>query len=453
MHDSGSCDSGFKSRRPDNLLVHFGSAQVSLGVLLKGERNSANINLLKINIKVILVYTTYMEDKKEKEKKIKEILERGVEEKIDEKNLERKLRSGKKLRIKLGIDPTSPNLHLGRSIPLLKLRDFQELGHQVVFIIGDFTGIIGDTSDKESERPMLTEEKIKQNLETYKEQAGKIIDLKKAEVRYNSEWLGKLNYMEIGKQANIFSLNEFISRENINRRIKTGKRVSLRELLYPLMQGYDSVAVRADVELGGTDQRFNLLAGRDIQRFYGQEPQDIITNPLIEGLDGKKMSSSAGNTINLLSDPNDMFGKVMSLKDELIIQYFTLFTRVEIKKIREYEKELEGKTNPRDVKIMLAREIVKMYHSEDKAKKAEDYFVKTFSEKETPSEIPEFKPKDYNIVSVLSEAGLTLSKGEARRVLDQGGVRVNGETVKDINYVVEKDSVLQKGKIKFLRII
>jgi len=399
-----------------------------------------------------LVYLL-MEDKKDEERKIKEVLVRGVEEKIDEKNLEKKLRSGKKLRVKLGIDPTSPNLHLGRSIPLLKLRDFQELGHQIVFIIGDFTGIIGDTSDKESERPMLTEEVVKENLETYKEQAGKIIDLAKAEVKHNSEWLGKLNYMEIGKQANIFSLNEFISRENISKRLEKGKRISLRELLYPLMQGYDSVMIKADVEIGGTDQKFNLLTGRTIQKEYGQESQDIITNPLIEGLDGEKMSSSKGNTINLTDKPNDMFGKVMSLQDDLIIRYFTLLTRVEMEKIKDYQEAMEKGTNPRDIKIKLAHEIVRMYHSREKADDAQNYFVKTFSKKETPSEMPEFKPKDYNIVSVLSEAGLTSSRGEARRVLDQGGVRVNGETVRDASYIVEKNSVLQKGKIKFLKIL
>ncbi|MEK7562487.1 MAG: tyrosine--tRNA ligase, partial [Patescibacteria group bacterium] len=211
------------------------------------------------------------------QQKIDEILTRGVDEVIDKESLEKKLRSGKKLRVKLGIDPTSPNLHIGRAIPLLKLRDFQEAGHKIVLIIGDFTGVIGDTSDKESERPMLDEKAVKQNMKTYVSQAGKILDIKKCEVRYNSEWLKKLNYAEIGLQADIFSLAEFNARENIRKRLDEGKRVSLRELLYPLMQGYDSVAVKADVEIGGTDQRFNLLAGRDLQKFYKQDPQDIIT--------------------------------------------------------------------------------------------------------------------------------------------------------------------------------
>jgi tyrosyl-tRNA synthetase len=252
-----------------------------------------------------------MKNNLSKSSKMEELLNRGVEEIIDRSNLENKLKSGKQLRIKLGIDPTSPNIHLGRSIPLLKLKDFQELGHKIVLIIGDFTGLIGDTSDKDSERPMLSEETVKENLQTYIKQAAKIINIDTTEIYHNSKWLGGLDYMEIGRQADIFSLSEFISRENISRRLNEGKRVSLRELLYPLMQGYDSVKVRADVEIGGTDQRFNLLAGRDVQRLYNQEPQDIITNPLIEGFDGRKMSSSFGNTVNLFDTPNDIFGKIM----------------------------------------------------------------------------------------------------------------------------------------------
>jgi tyrosyl-tRNA synthetase len=387
------------------------------------------------------------------DQKIKELLERGVDEVIDKKNLQEKLKGKKKLRLKLGIDPTSPNLHLGRSIPLLKLRDFQELGHKIIFIIGDFTGVIGDTSDKDSERPMLTEKQIQKNLKDYKKQAGKIIDLDKAEVYYNSEWLKKLNYLEISRQANIFSLNEFISRENISKRLKEGKRISLRELLYPLMQGYDSVMVKSDVEVGGTDQRFNLLTGRNLQKYYKQNPQDIITNPLIEGLDGKKMSSSVGNTINLTETPNDMFGKVMSLQDDLIIRYFVLLTRVEMKEVKRFEKEMKEGENPRNIKIKLAKEIVKMYHSQKKAVDAENYFVKTFSKKETPEEMMEIRPKDYNIVEVLKESNLTLSKGEARRVMSQGGVKVNGEVVKDVNYKIKKGDVLKKGKISFLRVL
>ncbi len=394
-----------------------------------------------------------MEKNSLKLNKIEELLERGIEEIIDKSNLERKLKSGKQIRVKLGIDPTSSNIHLGRSIPLLKLKDFQELGHKIVFIIGDFTGLIGDASDKESERPMLSEKVVKRNLKTYVDQASKIIDIKKAEIHYNSEWLSELNYMDIGRQADIFSLNEFISRENIRKRLDNKKRISLRELLYPLMQGYDSVEVKADVEIGGTDQRFNLLTGRDMQRFYNQEPQDIITNPLIEGLDGRKMSSSIGNTINLLDTPNDMFGKIMSLEDNLINKYFLLLTRIDMEKIKEHKKNLDNGNNPRDIKIELAHEIVEMYHSKKDADKARDYFIKTFTEKEIPLEIPEFTPNSYNIVSILIESELTSSKSEARRVIDQGGVKIGDKVIKDINYIVPSGSVLQKGKIKFLKIL
>ena len=357
------------------------------------------------------------------ENKINELLTRGVEEVIDKENLTKKLKSGNRLRIKLGIDPTSPNIHIGRATPLLKLRDFQNLGHQIVLIIGDFTGLIGDTSDKDSERPMLTEEVVKQNLESYIEQAGKIIDIEKCEICHNSEWLGKLNYHEIGKQADIFSLNGFISRENIKKRLDDGRRISLRELLYPLMQGYDSVAIKADVEIGGTDQRFNLLAGRDLQRYYGQEPQDILTNPLIEGLDGRKMSSSWGNTINLFDSANEMYGKVMSLKDELIIKYFILTTRLDMAEIKKYEEELKAGANPKDIKMKLAREIVKMYHGERKAEKAQENFENTFSKGEFPEDARVITAsKEDKIIDILVNNKIVESKMEFRRLIEAGAV-------------------------------
>lgn len=385
--------------------------------------------------------------------KIEELLNRGVEEIISKSNLEKKLKSGKKLRIKLGIDPTSPNLHLGRSIPLLKLRDFQELGHKIIFIIGDFTGLIGDSSDKDSERPMLSKEIIKQNLKTYIKQAAKIININTTEIYYNSEWLGKLDYKDIGYQADAFSLNEFISRENIKKRLDVGKRISLRELLYPLMQGYDSIKVKADVEIGGTDQRFNLLTGRDMQRLYGQEPQDILTNPLIEGLDGRKMSSSFGNTINLFDTPNNMFGKIMSLKDDFIIKYFILLTRVNIKIIDEYKININNGANPRDIKIKLAFEITKMYHLEKEALNAQNYFIKTFSKKEIPTNLPKFKPNKYDLVSILVESKLTSSNTEAKNIIKQGGVKINKEVIKNAYFIVSSGAILQKGKIKFIEIL
>ncbi len=385
--------------------------------------------------------------------KIKEVLSRGVEEVIDFKDLEAKLLSGKPLRIKLGIDPTSPNIHLGRSIPLLKLRDFQDLGHQIVFIIGDFTGTIGDTSDKNSERPMLDEAVIKENIKNYIAQAGKVIDVTKCEVHYNSEWLAKLEYKEVCRQADIFSINEFISRDNIRRRLDAGSRVSLREVMYPMMQGYDSVMIKADVELGGTDQRFNLLAGREMQRAYGQTPQNIITNPLIEGLDGRKMSSSWGNTVNLFDSPAEMFGKLMSLQDEFIIKYFTLLTRVNETEIKKYEEALKKGANPRDYKILLAKEIVRFYHSEADAQAQEENFIKVFSKKEMPDEIIELKPTSYNLVSVLLESGLASSKSEAKRVIEQGGVKIDQQVVKELDFDIPAGAILQKGKLKFLKIV
>jgi len=386
------------------------------------------------------------------EQKIARLLTRGVEEIIDRESLEKKLRSGKKLRVKLGIDPTSPNIHLGRSIPLLKLRDFQDLGHEVVFIIGDFTGVIGDTSDKDSERPMLTDKVIKENLKTYIKQAGKVINVKKAKIYKNSKWLKKLDFADIGRQADVFSVNNFIARENIAKRLTAGKRVSLREVLYPLMQGYDSVMVKSDVELGGTDQRFNLLAGRDLQREYGQAPQDVLMNPLVEGLDGRKMSSSWGNTVNLMDTPNDMFGKIMSLTDGLIIRYFTLLTRVDTDVIAGYETQLKNGTNPRDVKMALGHELVRMYHGEKEADTAKSYFVSTFTNKETPTEMPEVRLSSYELLSALIEAKAVTSKSEGRRVLEQKGVKVNGEVVVDHAHALKSGDVVQKGKIHFFRV-
>jgi tyrosyl-tRNA synthetase len=386
--------------------------------------------------------------KKIDKNKIDELLFRGVEEVIDAKDLRKKLESGKKLRIKLGIDPTSPNIHLGRSIPLLKLRYFQELGHQAVFIIGDFTGTIGDTSDKESERPMLEQETIKKNLKNYIAQAGKIVDIKKAEIYYNSKWLGKLNYGEIGYQADQFSLNEFISRENIKKRLDFGKRIVLRELLYPLMQAYDSVKVDADVELGGTDQKFNVLAGRTLQKAYKQEPQNIITNPLIEGLDGRKMSSSWGNTVNLADSPDEMFGKLMSLKDEFIIRYFTLLTRIDMDRIKKYDEEMSAGANPKDFKMKLAYEIVRFYHSEKDAQKAKTNFETQFQKGAVPENVQEFKIKTgEGILVVLNKIGFTSSNSEARRKIEEGAVKLDDKKIDNHSYTVEKgEQIIRLGR-------
>ncbi|MFM7088596.1 MAG: tyrosine--tRNA ligase [Candidatus Paceibacterota bacterium] len=384
--------------------------------------------------------------------KIEELLTRGVDKVFDLENLKQKLQKGEKLRIKLGIDPTSPNIHIGRSIPILKLRDFQELGHQIVFIIGDFTGVIGDTSDKDSERPMLTTDTVTENMQRYIEQAGKILDIDKCEIYYNSKWLKDLSYAELCTQADVFSLGDFIKRENIKKRLDGGKRVSLRELMYPLMQGYDSVAIKADVELGGTDQWFNLLAGRDLQRHYGQAPQDIITNPLIEGLDGRKMSSSWGNTVNLFDEPNDMYGKIMSLRDEFIIKYMQFCTRLPLSEISEYEQQLSSGINPRDIKMYLAFELVRMYYSEESAVSAQEYFITTFTKKETPTEVPKFKAGSLMVLDVLCDSDLVSSKSEARRLVGEGAVKLDHEVVTDVHKVAKPGQILQKGKIHFIEI-
>jgi len=385
--------------------------------------------------------------------KIEEILIRGVNEIIDYENLKQKLLSGKKLRVKLGIDPTSPKLHLGNSVMLLKLKDFQELGHQIVLIIGDFTGTIGDTSDKTSERPMLSEKETKKNTKDYIKQVSKILDIKKTEVCYNSKWLKKLGYSEIGMQADQFSLSDFIDRENIKRRLDKGTRVSLREVLYPLMQGYDSVAVRADIEIGGTDQRFNLLAGRRLQECYKQPPQDIMMLNLIAGTDGRKMSKSFNNTINILDNPDDMFGKLMSVNDELIIIYFEHLTRVPMEKVKEYKRQLESGINPRDIKFILAKEITKFYWGEKRAEEAEKNFKKIFQEKKAPSKIPQLNLAGKNIVEVLILGKLAQSKSEARRLILQGGVKIDEKVVRSPEEIVNKDSIVQKGKRHFLKII
>lgn len=385
------------------------------------------------------------------EKLIDELLSRGVEEVIEKANLKKKLMSGKQLRIKLGVDPTSPNLHLGRSVPLLKLKDFQDLGHKAVFIVGDFTGLIGDTSDKDAERPMIDSKTIKKNLKSYKEQVGKIIDLKRAEFHFNSNWLKKLNFTDINELANVFSVNSFIQRDNIRRRITTGKRVSLREVLYPLMQGYDSVAVKSDVEIGGVDQRFNLLAGRTLQEHASQVPQNIVMTTFpVEGTDGRKMSSSWGNTINFLDTPEDMFGKVMAVRDILVMKYFNLLTRVS--GIEEYKKQFES--DPKGVKKKLAGEIVKMYHSEKNAEKAEENWENTFSKKEIPEDIKIVKAgKGEKLGDVLVKNGLLPSNSEFGRRLKGSAVKdmKSGELIKE-NIEINKEMIVKFGKKDFVKI-
>ncbi len=376
--------------------------------------------------------------------KIDELLSRSVVEVIDKNNLKEKLLSGKKLKIKLGIDPTSPNLHLGRAVALWKLKDFQDLGHEIILLLGDFTGTVGDTSDKESERPMLDPELVKKNMETYEKQAGKILDMSKVKVVKNSEWLSELGFAEIGRMADAFSVNEFLQRELIKKRLEKGSRISLREFLYPLMQGYDSVALRSDVEIGGTDQKFNVLAGRTLQKLYGQEPQNIVLlGPLLEGTDGRKMSSSWGNTINLLDEADEMFGKVMSVRDELIESYFIHATRLPIEEISEILKK-----NPRDAKMDLAFEIVKIYHGDNQAEKSKENWIKQFSKKEIPDNLRKIKvKKGENILGVLIKAEMISSKKEGKRKIDEGAVKIDGNKIEDYNFIFSgSEKILKLGK-------
>ncbi len=386
--------------------------------------------------------------------RIEELLSRCVAEAIPSKESLRKLLlSGKRLRVKLGIDPTSPNIHLGRTVPLLKLKDFQELGHTVIFIAGDFTALVGDTSDKDSERPMLSEEVITKNMKTYREQVGKILDLSQTEFHRNSEWLSKLSFKDVATQADIFSVSDFTARENVKRRLDEGKRVSLREVLYPLMQGYDSVAVRADVELGGSDQRFNILAGRPMQEHYGQAPQHALLFTLITSPDGRKMSSSWGNTVNITDAVSDMFGKVMAVPDEFVESYFMHVTRVPEEKVKMV---MAG--HPKDAKMVLAKEIVRMYHGDNAAKKAETQFTSTFSERRVPQDVQEIKSagplretlvKNGVIASNSEFTRLALGKDAAVRLLsNEGEIKI-----RSADAPAQIGTVYRIGKHRFVKIV
>lgn len=397
-------------------------------------------------------------------RKIEELLERGVERVEIKDHLKKLLQAGGKLRVKFGIDPTGPVIHLGNAIPIRKLRQFQELGHQVVFLIGDFTARIGDTSDKDAMRQPLKEDEIETNMGTYKEQLDKILDIEQTEFVYNSEWLSKLSFEHLLKLQSQFTVAQMIERENFHDRYKAGKPIGLQEFTYPLMQGYDSVAIKADVEIGGTDQTFNMLTGRVVQRIYGQEAQDIIALALLEGTDGRKMSKSYGNIIGISEEPNEIYGKTMSMKDELIIRYFILCTDVPAEEIKNIEKELkEERINPRDAKAKLAKEIVALYHGQKAAGKAEKEFDKVFKRKEFPTEVAEveIKLKDdvaegqkRPILDLLVRTKLSSSKSEAKRLVEQGAVKIDGKIEKDWQKQVEtkEGMIIQVGKRKFVRI-
>ena len=392
------------------------------------------------------------------QKIIGDLLTRGVEGIHVREHLESALKAGRPLRVKHGIDPTGAKLHLGHAATLWKLREFQNLGHQVVIIIGDYTAQIGDPSDKLSKRPFLSEAQVAENMKSYQEQLGKILDLGKVEFRYNSEWLTRLSMRQLDELADIFTVQQMTERRNFHERIQKGEEISLRELHYPLYQGYDSVVVKADVEIGGTDQLFNLLAGRKIQEAYGQAPQDVMATSMLIGLDGDKMSKTAGNTVNIADTAQDMYGKIMSLRDELISDYFWLVGRVSQDKVEHVKKVLAEGANPRDIKMELARKVVALYHGNESAQSAEEYFVKTFQEKEIPTEMPLFKlgVESLELVEILVQTKIASSKSEARRLITQGGITIDGEEKKDPTEVISlpaQGAVLQKGKRVFLRVL
>ena len=388
-----------------------------------------------------------------------ETIRRGCEELIVEDELVKKLQSGRKLRVKLGLDPTAPDLHLGHTVVINKLRHFQELGHQVQFLIGDFTGMIGDPTGKNQTRPPLTREEIERNAKSYREQVFKILDPDKTQILFNSEWSDKLGAEGIIRLAAKYTVSQLLERDDFSRRFREEKPIAVHELLYPLVQGYDSVAMKADVELGGTDQKFNLLVGRELQRAWGQEPQVILTMPLLEGLDGKeKMSKSLGNYVGIAEPPQEIFGKLMSISDELMWRYIELLSFEPLATVRQWKDQVAQGGNPRDVKVRFAKEIVARFHGVEAARRAQEDFESRFREGALPEDMPEVTVKAPEggilIVHLLKQAGLTPSTSEAQRMIEQGGVKLDGERVSDKGLKLRAGTtvVAQVGKRKFARI-
>jgi len=396
------------------------------------------------------------------------VIARGVAEILPEEELRRKLArsvaTGRPLKVKLGLDPSAPDIHIGHTVVLQKLRQFQEFGHTVQLIIGDFTGRIGDPTGKSETRKPLTEEQVKENARTYVEQFAKVLDMDKVELHFNSKWLASLTFTDVVKLAAHVTVARMLERDDFEKRYRAGQPISLHEFFYPLMQGYDSVALRSDIELGGTDQKFNLLMGRHLQEAFGQEPQVILMMPLLEGLDGvKKMSKSLGNYIGISEPPNEMYGKAMSVPDELMVKYFELVTDLSNEEIAAIREGLaDGTLHPRDAKMKLAHTLVRMYHGEEAARQAEDYFRTVFQERALPDEIPVVavergKLEDGRmwIVRLLVELGLVHSNGEGRRLIQQGGVRIDGEKVTDVDaaVTVRDGMVVQVGKRKFAKVV
>ncbi|WP_059103783.1 tyrosine--tRNA ligase [Shouchella shacheensis] len=392
-----------------------------------------------------------------------EALMRGVVEVVPKeafrKKIEKAVVTGKPLNIKLGMDPSAPDVHVGHTVPLQKLRQFQDFGHQVQLLIGDFTGRIGDPSGKSETRKVLTSDQVEENARTYVKQYGKILDMSKTTLYYNSEWLSELMFEDVLNLAGNMTVARMLEREDFNKRYKSGQPISVHEFFYPLMQGYDSVAMGTDIEIGGTDQTFNVLMGRQLQEAYGKEKQVAMTLPLIEGLDGiRKMSKSLNNYIGIDESPNEIFGKSMSIPDELMVKYYKLATDVPMSEVEALEKGLaDGSVHPRDAKQALGRTFVSMYHGEEAAKEAQSYFETVFQKRTLPDDIPvvEWTGADQvSIIDLLVQLKMQSSKGEARRMIQGGGVKVNEEKVTDIQLVltIEDGMIVQVGKRKFVKL-
>ena len=390
-----------------------------------------------------------------------ELIRHGVEEIIPEDTLIKKLEKSKKhntpLIIKLGCDPSRPDLHIGHGVVLRKLRHFQDLGHQAVLLIGDFTAMIGDPSGRNKTRPSLSLEEAKANSESYVNQSKVILDIDSLKILYNYEWLNTMKFSDVIELASKYTVARMLERDDFTKRYQSETPILLHEFLYPLAQGMDSVEIKADVEIGGTDQKFNLLVGRDLQREYGQEPQCIITLPLLEGTDGvEKMSKTYGNEIGLLDPPQDKYGKIMSISDDMIVKYFRLAADADDQKVEAIKYLLsDSKTNPRDVKRELGRAIVKLYHGADEAQAAEQHFDKVIVQKDIPDEMGEVElESDQLLVDIITNAGLTKSKGEARRLIKQNAVKLDGAVCKDIDQKLHagKESVIKVGKRRFLKV-
>ncbi|MCZ6911775.1 MAG: tyrosine--tRNA ligase [Proteobacteria bacterium] len=388
-----------------------------------------------------------------------EVIRRGADEVIVEKELEERLQEGGSLRVKAGFDPTAPDLHIGHTVLINKMRQFQQLGHVVIFLIGDFTGMIGDPTGKNATRPALSKEEILENAKTYQDQVFRILEPDKTEIMFNSTWMSKMSAADLIQLAGKHTVARMLERDDFSKRYKDGRAISIHEFLYPLVQGYDSVAMKADVELGGTDQKFNLLVGRQLQQVHGQQPQIVVTMPLLEGLDGvQKMSKSLDNYVGITDSPADMFGKLMSVSDELMWRYFELLSFRSSADIAALEKAVDEGRNPRDIKIELAMEIIERFHDGAAAKKARDDFFARFARGEIPSEMTEFElateDGQLGIANVLRGAGLTDSNSEGFRMLQQGAVRVDGDKVTDRDLVLKAGAtyVIQVGRRKFARV-